>query len=153
MADLNELVLAYDELVVKNKKLIYEELFRPRIKKALMEPEKSMKNFGKNFVVEWTDPLLKDSSDAEFDEMIRSTMLECAQMLVDEGFMFYLDPENIKIKPTLGVHEFYSHDYFGKTDRTKLKPGFAHTPRVEKMVDIRLKFTRAEPLNTVKGAR
>jgi len=148
MADLNELVLAYEENVAKEKRSFYDKIFRPRIKEALLEPTESIKNFGKNFVVVFRAEIPKGHV-----VILSGMVLECAQMLVDEGFMFFLDPENVKIKPSLDEPQSYSHDYFGKTDRTKLKPGFAHTPRVEKMFDIRLTFTRAEPLNTVKGTR
>jgi hypothetical protein len=151
MADLNELVLAYDELILKNRKLIYEEVFRPKIKEALLAPEKSMKNYGKNFVVVWTDPVPKDSSDTDIVEIIRSTMLECAQMLVDEGFMFYLDKKDIQVKETIRHPRF--PQLFERTKTGKLDPWFEDGRPRERMVDIRLKFTRAEPLNTVKGAR
>jgi hypothetical protein len=151
MADLNELVLAYDELVVKNRKLIYEELFRPKVKEALLDPEKSMKNSGKYFVVEWTDPLPKDSSDTDVVKMIRRTMKDCARMLADEGFMFVLDKKDIQVKET--TRQPRLPHLFERTKTGKLDPWFEDGRPGERMVDIRLTFTRAEPLNTVKSAR
>jgi hypothetical protein len=95
MADLNELVLAFDELFDKKKKSFYDEVFRPAIKEALLEPEKSMKNFGKSFLVVFPQGIPEDHL-GDTSKM----MLECAQMLADEGFMFHLTPENIQITQT-----------------------------------------------------
>lgn len=130
MADLNELVLAFDELFDKKKKSFYDEVFRPMIKEALLEPEKSMKNFGKAFVVVFPQEIAEgDLCDAT------RMMMKCAQMLADEGFMFHLTPENIRLEQA----------FVPLSERLRATDVSLFERLTAQRYYLRLWFTRAEP--------